>query len=71
MQESPDPRLQPTDRNQGLTGTEAPLRQAQFGANAIADKPPPAWKLLAAKFWAPVPGMLEAVAGMMGISTYT
>ena len=61
MQDTAAPGLPPTDRKLGLSAAEAQRRLAQFGANAIADKPTPAWKLLAAKFWAPVPWMLEAV----------
>ncbi len=51
----------PTDRTRGLSGVAATQRLAQFGPNAIADKPVPAWRQVAAKFWAPVPWMLEAV----------
>uniref|UniRef100_E6PRA4 Putative Proton-exporting ATPase n=1 Tax=mine drainage metagenome TaxID=410659 RepID=E6PRA4_9ZZZZ len=51
----------PTDRKLGLSAAEAQRRLAQFGANAIADKTVPAWRQLAAKFWAPVPWMLEVV----------
>jgi H+-transporting ATPase len=51
----------PTDRARGLSGAAATQRLAQFGPNAIADNPVPAWRQLAAKFWAPVPWMLEAV----------
>ena len=55
------PGVPPTDRSQGLTRLEAEQRLAQYGANAIADKPVPAWRQLASKFWAPVPWMLETV----------
>ena len=61
VQDTAAPGLPSTDPARGLTGAEAQRRLAQFGPNAIADKPEPAWKLLAAKFWAPVPWMLEAV----------
>lgn len=55
------PDLPSTDPTQGLSSTEAQRRLAQFGANAIADKVVPAWRQLLAKFWSPVPWMLEAV----------
>jgi len=51
----------PTDHRQGLSATEAQQRLAQVGPNAIAGKVVPAWRQLLAKFWAPVPWMLEAV----------
>ncbi len=51
----------PTDRTQGLSSAEAQRRLSQYGPNAIADRPVPAWRQLALKFWAPVPWMLEAV----------
>ncbi|MDE2176901.1 MAG: plasma-membrane proton-efflux P-type ATPase [Xanthomonadaceae bacterium] len=50
-----------TDRRRGLSSAEAQQRFAQYGPNAIADKAVAAWRQLAAKFWAPVPWMLEAV----------
>ena len=50
----------PTDRTQGLSSAEAQRRLVRFGANAIEEKPIPAWKQFAGKFWAPVPWMLEA-----------
>ncbi|MGA9165622.1 MAG: HAD-IC family P-type ATPase, partial [Thiobacillus sp.] len=55
------PDLPPADPAQGLSAAEAGRRLAQFGPNAIADKRVPAWQQLAAKFWAPVPWMLEVV----------
>ena len=51
----------PTDRTRGLSVAGAMQRLAQFGPNAIPDKTVPAWRQVAAKFWAPVPWMLEAV----------
>ncbi len=51
----------PTDRTSGLSTAEAQHRLAQYGPNAIADKTVAAWRQLAARFWAPVPWMLEAV----------
>lgn len=57
----PAPPPPPTDRTQGLSSAEAQRRLSQYGPNAIADRPVPAWRQLALKFWAPVPWMLEAV----------
>ena len=44
----------------GLSGAEAAQRLQQFGPNAVPEPRVPAWRALAAKFWAPVPWMLEA-----------
>jgi H+-transporting ATPase len=44
----------------GLTGEQARQRLAQFGPNAITEMPSHRWKDFLAKFWAPVPWMLEA-----------
>ncbi len=54
----------PTDRTRGLSSAGAMQRLAQFGPNAIADEAVPAWRQVAAKFWAPVPWMLEAVIAL-------
>ncbi len=51
----------PTDRARGLSSAEAQYRLAQYGPNAIAPKTLSVWRQLAARFWAPVPWMLEAV----------
>lgn len=51
----------PTDRTRGLTAEQAHQRLQRFGPNAVADRPVPAWRRIAARFWAPVPWMLEAV----------
>ncbi len=56
---SPD--LAPVDRTKGLSGDEVRQRLAQYGPNAIAEKSVPIWRQLAARFWAPVPWMLEVV----------
>ncbi|MGC9162443.1 MAG: plasma-membrane proton-efflux P-type ATPase [Thiomonas sp.] len=53
--------LPPTDPAKGLSTAEASTRLARFGPNAIREKTAPAWRQLLAKFWAPVPWMLEAV----------
>lgn len=44
----------------GLTNAEARRRLAEFGANAVADEAPPAWRIFLAKLWGPIPWMLEA-----------
>jgi H+-transporting ATPase len=45
---------------EGLMSVEARRRFAEFGPNAVADKAPPRWLAFLAKFWGPVPCMLEA-----------
>jgi len=44
----------------GLTSDEARLQLAKSGPNAMPDTAVPAWRMALAKFWAPVPWMLEA-----------
>jgi len=64
---SPAPRaaeLPPTDRARGLSAQEAAARLERFGPNAIREETVPAWRQLLAKFWAPVPWMLEAVIAL-------
>jgi H+-transporting ATPase len=61
MATTPTPALPPTDPARGLSAAEAEQRLSRFGPNAIIDKAIPAWRQLAARFWAPVPWMLEAV----------
>ncbi|MGD0416750.1 MAG: HAD-IC family P-type ATPase [Terriglobales bacterium] len=46
--------------SRGLTSAEARARLAQYGPNAMLDTAIPAWRMALAKFWAPVPWMLEA-----------
>ncbi len=53
-----------TQGMKGLSTDEARMRLEQSGPNAIADKVVPAWQQLLAKFWAPVPWMLEAVIAL-------
>jgi H+-transporting ATPase len=45
----------------GLTRAEAQQRLKDVGANVVADKEPPRWRRYLAKFWAPIPWMLELV----------
>jgi len=44
----------------GLTSAEAHRRLAEHGANIVAEKAPKRWRIFLAKFWGPVPWMLEA-----------
>jgi len=44
----------------GLTSEEAARRLLHFGANALPDERPSAWRRFAGKLWAPVPWMLES-----------
>lgn len=44
----------------GLTGNEARALLAKYGTNAMPDTMIPPWRMALAKFWAPVPWMLEA-----------
>ena len=46
--------------SRGLTSDEARARLAKYGPNAMPDTAIPAWRMALAKFWAPVPWMLEA-----------
>ena len=44
----------------GLTAAEASRRLAEFGPNAVPEGRTPQWRAFLAKFWAPIPWMLEA-----------
>ncbi len=44
----------------GLTTAEASRRQREFGSNTVSEKEAPAWRLYLAKFWSPIPWLLEA-----------
>ncbi|MCZ8548155.1 HAD-IC family P-type ATPase [Mesorhizobium qingshengii] len=48
----------------GLTSAEARRRLAEFGPNAIADQTPSPWRAFIAKFWGPLPWMLEAAVAL-------
>jgi len=45
---------------EGLSSREAEARLAAHGPNAVAEEPHSLWRSLFAKFWAPVPWLLEA-----------
>lgn len=44
----------------GLTSAEARRRLDELGPNTVTHKVPPRWRVFLAKFWAPIPWMLEA-----------
>ena len=44
----------------GLTSDEARRRLAEFGPNAVSEAAPPRWRSYLAKFWSPIPWLLEA-----------
>nr|ART39823.1 J424 [uncultured bacterium] len=44
----------------GLTTAQAGALRAQFGPNAVDEKAAPAWRTFLARFWAPIPWLLEA-----------
>ena len=46
--------------SRGLTSDEARARLAKYGPNAMPDTSVRPWRMALAKFWAPVPWMLEA-----------
>lgn len=48
----------------GISSAEAERRLREFGPNAVAEETPARWRLLLAKFWAPVPWMLEATIAL-------
>ena len=55
----------------GLTSAEARRRLAEFGPNSVTEKTPPRWRRFAAKFWSPVPWMLEAaIILQIGLGEY-
>ncbi len=55
----------------GLTSAEARRRLAEFGPNAVSEELPPRWKVFLAKFWSPIPWMLEAaILLQIGLGAY-
>lgn len=50
----------PEDSDAGLTQEQAAERLTQYGRNAIDETLPPYWRVVASKFWAPIPWLLEA-----------
>ncbi len=67
----PAPGSEEHDLPPGLTSTEAQARLAEVGPNAMPDTSVPAWHRALAKFWAPVPWMLEAaIVLQVGLGEY-
>jgi len=60
FQESDRSMPAPGSGEPGLTSDEAGALLAKSGPNTLPDTSVPAWRLALAKFWAPVPWMLEA-----------
>ena len=55
----------------GLTSSEARRRRDEFGPNTVADEAPPRWRVFLAKFWGPIPWMLEAaIVLQLGLGQY-
>ena len=55
----------------GLTGAEAARRLAAFGPNTVGGKAAARWRGFIAKFWGPVPWLLEAaMLAQLGLGTY-
>jgi H+-transporting ATPase len=55
----------------GLSGAEAARRLAEFGPNTVGEKAPPRWRAFWAKFWGPVPWLLEAaMLAQLWLGTY-
>jgi len=67
---SPTETGQPGDKDNlatGLTSDEARARLAKYGPNAIPDTTLRPWRMALAKFWAPVPWMLEAAVILQAV----
>jgi H+-transporting ATPase len=43
----------------GLTSAEAVRRRGEIGPNVVAEKAAPRWQVFIAKFWSPIPWLLE------------
>ena len=56
--------IAPTGEVAGLSSAEAGRRLDSFGPNALPDRPKPAWRRLARRFWGPLPWMLEGTAAV-------
>jgi H+-transporting ATPase len=55
----------------GLTKAEARQRLEKFGSNAITEKTSPRWRVFLAKFWSPIPWLLEvAIVLQIGLGKY-
>ena len=60
----------PDDRSAeaGLTTAEAQRRAREFGPNTIPEEESPVWRRFAAKFWSPVPWLLEVAIVLQLVS---
>ena len=55
----------------GLSGAEARRRLGEFGPNAVGEEAPKRWRVFLAKFWGPIPWMLEAaILLQLGLGEY-
>ena len=55
----------------GLTSAEACRRREEFGTNTVSEQVPPHWRKFLAKFWAPIPWMLEgAIVLQIALGAY-
>lgn len=55
----------------GLTSAEARRRLSEVGPNTVSEEEPSPWTALLAKFWGPVPWLLEAAAVVqLGLGAY-
>ncbi|MGN6314827.1 P-type ATPase, partial [Trinickia sp.] len=48
------------NQDEGLTDEQAAERLTHYGPNAVDETSPPYWRVVASKFWAPIPWLLEA-----------
>jgi H+-transporting ATPase len=55
----------------GLTSVEASQRLRGLGPNVVAEAAPPRWRVFLAKFWSPIPWMLEiAIVLQLALGEY-
>lgn len=55
----------------GLTDAEARKRLTEFGPNTVVEEVPPRWRGFLAKFWGPIPWLLEAaIVLQIGLGAY-
>jgi H+-transporting ATPase len=55
----------------GLTGAEARRRLCEAGPNIVSEAAPPRWRAYLAKFWSPIPWLLEAAMVVeLGLGKY-
>jgi H+-transporting ATPase len=62
--ETPPGRASRTELPQGLTGQEARALLQEYGPNAVPEVAAHPWLVLAGKFWAPVPWLLEGTIAL-------